>query len=295
MEEKKKRDESSLPKLRTFKTDSEIYIKENRISKLDMAARGYRQGASLRQKTREKANYNKLLAFILLGILGLGIVGAGGYYVYILITAEPVINVTVTGSKPYLNFISTDAEKDLSLGVTPVNKTLIDAINTELVKNLRFNSVVYFKISKEQSDQKPFYIDSQEFIRLMGWNPPAKFTSAIKPEYNPLIVYSGIKSDLAVIFRTDKFSNTLEGLLEWEKNMWKGWIPFMSIRDISILEKSSFSDSSVRNNDSRVLRDPTGEIILAYSIFNRQFLVMTTSQESLSLIMERLIAIPPRN
>ena len=70
--------------------------------------------------------------------------------------------------------------------------------------------------------------------------------------------------------------------------------PFLSSQDLSATRQTFFEDELIKNNDARVLKNLSGGIILGYSIFNQKFVIISTSIEALSTVLERLIILPPR-
>ena len=76
--------------------------------------------------------------------------------------------------------------------------------------------------------------------------------------------------------------------------MWLDFKSFLKEEDINMISKFSFQDDIVKNNDARILKNGGGKIILGYSIFNKQYVIISTSRETLSTILERLITLPPR-
>ena len=64
--------------------------------------------------------------------------------------------------------------------------------------------------------------------------------------------------------------------------------------DVKTISQFSFADDIIKNNDARVLKNGVGKIILGYVIFDHKYVVISTSREALSTILERLIALPPR-
>jgi len=152
---------------------------------------------------------------------------------------------------------------------------------------------VHFQIVKQTGGEKS-YISGADFAKILDWRLPSELKNNLEPEFNALIQYGSGQNNIAIMFLEKNFANAFEGMLAWEKNIRLDWLPFLKEKDPAVLKSALFQDAIIRNNDARVLKDAEGEIILVYSIFNRNFVIITTSADSLSLILERLIAIPPR-
>ena len=98
---------------------------------------------------------------------------------------------------------------------------------------------------------------------------------------------------MGVIFKIKKFEEAISSLLLWEPTLWLDFKPFLKEEDIQNISKFSFQDEIIKNNDARVLKNGN-KIILGYSIFNKQYVIISTSRDAISIILERLITLPPR-
>lgn len=83
-------------------------------------------------------------------------------------------------------------------------------------------------------------------------------------------------------------------MLSWEKDIWQSFSQFLNGEDIRNIKQFFFKDEIIRNHDSRILTNTENKSILAYAIFNKQFVIVSTSREALSIMLQRLIASPPK-
>ena len=113
-------------------------------------------------------------------------------------------------------------------------------------------------------------------------------------EFNLFLFYGSISHDLVLVVKTSDFPKTLAALLSWEKTMWLDWKPFLSEADIQNIQQFAFADDIIKNNDARVFKDKTNRTILGYAVFNRQYVIISTSRDAISAILDRLITLPPR-
>ena len=282
-------DEKEIPKIRTLKTDAEIFIKEKKLSQLDIARSAYTAGGGLARPAGGLAEKIKLgldWKKITYSALAALIIALAGYFFFKLFFAAPQ-EPQPESPKPAASFLQVEDKKELVFSKSNPG-SLISALLNEKQKGLRFDTIIYF----------PFRMTSKDFIALLSWNPPAGFSDNLNPDFNTLIVYEQASSDLAIIFKAKSFERALAALLEWERTIWFDWKPFLAEEDIKNIARFSWADDIIKNNDARVLKNgpPTGggKIILGYSIFNKQYVIISTSREALSTILDRLIALPPR-
>ncbi|QQG42723.1 MAG: hypothetical protein HYW15_00650 [Candidatus Giovannonibacteria bacterium] len=284
-----------IPKIRTFKTDAEIFIKEKNLSRLDITRSAYAAGeegparpaGGLAEKLKLGLDWKKI-TYSALAVL---IIALAGYFVFKLFFAAPTEPQPEAPKPAAASFLPVEDKKELVFSKSDPG-SLISALLDEKQKGLRFDTVIYF----------PFGMTSQDFVALLSWNPPAGFADNLNPDFNTLIAYGQASSDLAIIFKARGFERALASLLEWEHTIWFDWKPFLAEEDIKNIARFSWADDIIKNNDARVLKNgpPSaaggggGKIILGYAIFNKQYVIISTSREALATILERLIALPPR-
>lgn len=291
-------EQQKLPKIRTFKTDAEIYIKEKKISGLDIASSAYTAGrAAAEPALSAKYSRKKIIIYASLALAGILILGSGGYFAYKFYINAPPGNeeqgdVPET-QKPPKPLLTIDGEKTILFPKTNPGK-LTETLQAERKVALRFGTLMYFPIILSTSQGEEKYLNAQSFIKTMSWKPPKTFSENLFPEFNTLISYNPNSKDLVLIFKVKIFESSFASMLKWEATMWQDWKPFMGEQDFGQVESSFFEDALIKNNDSRVLKNTAGEIILGYSIFNKEFVIISTSRESISEVLERFIAIPPR-
>ncbi|MBI2023134.1 hypothetical protein HYT01_01035 [Candidatus Giovannonibacteria bacterium] len=300
MEDEKKTadaaDKDKLPNIRTFKTDAEIYMRDKGLSTLDIATKSYMAGE---KKSLASSIVNShILKYAMITLAAAAVIGGLGYVSveYIILPRLAIKNSIEKPPQAFKNFVAVDGEKEISVLPYSANFNsgeLLRAIQSELGKSLRYNTVIYFPIKTESSGTAK-YTDSVEFIKLMSWVPPPLLTASLYPEFNAYIVYGERSSDFAAAFKVNDFSRAFEAMLGWEKTMWSDWKPFLGNQDYAYLQDRPFEDFVIKNNDARVLRNKDGGIVMGYSIFSKQFVVVSNSENALGRILELLILIPPR-
>ena len=130
--------------------------------------------------------------------------------------------------------------------------------------------------------------------RALAWQTPSEFLDNLRPDFNLLTVYGRNSRDIAVILKIKNFPSALASLFSWERTLWQDFKPFLQAEDIKNISQFAFVDDIIKNNDARVFKNVNGKIILGYSIFSKQYVIISTSRDALSTILDRLIALPPR-
>jgi hypothetical protein len=87
-----------------------------------------------------------------------------------------------------------------------------------------------------------------------------------------------------VIIRSYNFDVLFSGMLAWEPFIYDDFTPLFGSQE---LRSISFVDAVQNNTSIRILYDEEGNEILLYAFVNRNTVVITTSSEALSKIIER--------
>ena len=268
-------------------------MKEKKISQLDIARGAYRADRDvLRTAPAERFNY-KIIIFACLAVL---IVGLAVFFAFRLFF--PAAPAPQNGAeKPIANFLPADGTKEIIFSEANPG-ALTSALLDERGKNLRFDTIIYFpvKILKNTGEEK--LLEASDLLRALNWRLAAEFLDNLQPDFNVLAVYGQNSRDIAVILKIKNFPSALASLFNWERAIWQDFKPFLQAEDIKNISQFAFADDLIKNNDARVFKNspPAGgeKIILGYVIFNKQYVIISTSREALSTILDRLIALPPR-
>jgi len=130
-------------------------------------------------------------------------------------------------------------------------------------------------------------ITPQRFFGIMSTRMPDSLLRSFRSEFM-FGIHSFNGNQPFMILNTDFFESTFAGMLKWEPFMAQEILAMFGT-DITpgILDRE-FEDFVVKNRDLRVLRDDEGEIILLYSFFNRDRLIISTDTETLDEVITRL-------
>jgi hypothetical protein len=98
-----------------------------------------------------------------------------------------------------------------------------------------------------------------------------------------------------IILKDTFYQNAYAGMLDWEKDMRNDLLPLIRVAHPDVVAISvnsdSFSDTVVSNIDTRVLKDASGDVILAYAFASNDTIVITTGIDSMKYLLDRLLAV----
>lgn len=268
-------EQKPIPRIRTFETDIENCKKEG-ISLSDVVVKQrVFAGESLNKINMKKIS---LIAILVLAVAGSGF-GLFKYFSREKQIPKETPKVEQIG-KPY---IKADLEKILSFSITDPN-SLTSAIKKELETQRKVNSLLFLMLQQTL----------RGFSQFTGIKIPESLIQASDVSFNVFTAYHTSSSSIIFLIKIENFEKAYSSMLSWEKDMWQGLSQFLNEEDIKNINQFSFSDEIIRNHDSRVLKNQEGKAILAYAIFNKQFVVISTLREGLSLMLQKLIAFPPK-
>lgn len=256
--------QTGLPVLRTFKSDSSQYIKDEGISMVDVAAaqvkRGFGSFAAPSASLLTKRNI--ILAGAVLIIIGAVI---GGFAIF---GGKKVVQPVVSLPKPVL---ISDFEKETTLGS-------ILGIVKEPVKE---NKLLYIAIIKEGGQTKRL-ATTKELFDNFGVAFPGDTADIFEGSFM-LSVYNNQPS---LIFKIKSYEKAFISMMKWEENMADNLKDIFMIKDI-VSAMSSFTDKVIRNHDARVLNGSSGIPVISYSFINRDYLVVSSGEDALEEIIRR--------
>lgn len=252
-----------IPKLRTFETDIEKF-------------------GSIKPPYKENGPIPVRRIIIVAALVLAGILGIYWFINFITKSAPEGKTTPPTTGQIGQPFIKGDTESKLNFSPSD-SGTLIRAMDTEKNIGKKIGTIAFL----------PIQLTIREFSEFAQINVPESILENTFPEFNIFAYYGAQSSDLAFIVKTKNFPKAYSSMLSWEKTMWASFKPFLNAEDVSIINQFSFADEIVRNHDARVLKNLDNKSILAYSIFDKQYVVIATSREALSTILQRLIASPP--
>ena len=262
--------------------DTERTLKSGEASGISVLTRGgttTRIGGYAEDEPRRR--------WLLLLSIGIAVfVVAGGGLFFFLTTRTAITRPAITAPKSAIpatqHEIISLAETDRSLFLTQWN-----ALYKKPLLPTEFRAVSVFNTITQT------FFTTRELFSLLQIAPPPPLLAGFRdtPTLGTLRTARGIETILIITIRS--FSETLAGMLEWERNLPQA-LNAMLAPDISLERGSTgFEDIVIANHDVRLLKNTAGESVLAYTIFNRQTLIIVQSTEALETILRQFSFFPP--
>lgn len=296
---------SPLKQIRTFQGDvASALHKQNEslvsIQRSEQAVREVRKVFATPRSAEEIAREesNKKLIFLLIGSLVLialsSVIGWYAYKGYITKTALPapeqIPNRLLTSSDE----VRIDASR-LS------REAFILSMGTETEKSVPAGTVVQIQLQKPTATTTAI-ITTQDLLNLLESRAPGSLIRSLNPVFmlgllgGEMVSANATSTDrtnhVFLLIKLDSFDNAFPGMLEWEKSMRDDILPiFASPETLATTSPTAiFSDLIIQNKDTRVLKDSTGRIVLLYSFFDNNMLIMTDNETSLKNLVGKLNA-----
>jgi hypothetical protein len=235
-ENKKTGNDFFIRPLRTYEDDVKNAVQTDSIStaKILMAEQQKRQieQADIEENSpKSETNIIKIIASIILFVLGLGIIGGGLYYYFQKRAAEIPQQVTILTSN---NFI--DTEDLIKINVTnKVNREVVGEIrnilkNSSSMKEDSIKEIKLIKTVVTTENGKEFSNDVElttaEFMRVLEAREPDALTRSFDSKFLLGIHKTKTSVEPFILFQTNDYEISYAKMLEWE------WVLVPDIQDI---------------------------------------------------------------
>lgn len=273
----------SIKPLRTFKSDAEEAVKYQNVSAIDIAI-----AEQKKHETQTKIEYAKDKTgspgvFVLTAILII-IVISGGWYYWFTSSQNEVAEVVIPGTTTVIT-ATKDSNVYLESGKNPL--TLIaDKIKVSDAGLGKIYTVIP-TISSTSTVLAPI-------AQVLSYtNIPDRLSRSLAPQYT-VGTYTYDANNPFLVIKNTFFQNAFSGMLEWEKDLRRDFLPFIQIThpdEQANATSTAFTDSIMSNVDVRVLKNTQDKVILAYAFSDKDTIIITTNLTSLKYILERLLTV----
>lgn len=273
---------------------------------------------SKRLHSEEKAKFelnpkkdNHLLFKILLPIISILIIGVFSYIGYNTAKTPQEISLAKNPTQQIVsNIIYTEQTVEINIKSKSRSAVYMDILKEK--ENLKTSSSkIKAIIFTSQEGTTSNTVKSNDFLNLIAPTAPDLLVRNLKPEY--VFGYFAYQTNEPfIILKSENYDSVFAGMLEWEKNIYGDLGDLMFKDEINLNVKStttastttatstenkpiygsefntSFIDKVISNNDTRVLYRPNGKIAFFYTFFNKDTVIITTSEETLHELIYRL-------
>jgi hypothetical protein len=297
--------------VRTFKNDVEEAIKYNHVSSIDIAMaeqKKRQQQTIISELAPSKAPDINSFKIIIYTILGLIFLAGGGFAAYFIIGNGTTINNPISNSATgnqiiSYNLLPTERRDEKKLETIDPTKLSVVLRNTIETTSLPPSSMEEIIITKTAQDTgKISLIKAKDFFSLNSINLPDEISRDLQDSYTYGIHSLGGNQPFLII-KTSSFQTGYPGMWSWQKGSliqdMKKIFPINTSYLTPIASGTPqqknylpvFLDTVINNIDSFVLKDVYNRSVLAYTIFDKTMIIVSTSPQTISAIMNRLISV----
>ncbi|MBC8465355.1 MAG: hypothetical protein H8D63_03235 [Parcubacteria group bacterium] len=279
-----------LKSLRTFESDIAAAMKGEKTSMVQMvlAEHNVKKEKEEIVVKEEKARSSFMWGSVALIILSVGVIATGAWYVF---TGETILSILEPKVVTPI-FI----EKSVEFEADKLSTEKLRAVIAEEIGNVALppDAIEYLYLTEliEPANPKenPYreIADTERFSTLAGNLIPPDMLRALKEEHM-FGIHAWNGNQVFLLFFTNDFDNVFSGMLKWEKDLPDDFLPLIGKDVDRSVYNAPWEDYLVKNRDMRVLRSIDGAIVLAYTFFDRDTLIISTSIETIDEVIARVI------
>jgi hypothetical protein len=279
-----------LKSLRTFESDIAAAMKGEKTSMVQMVLAEHRKEERKKEIVVEekKRSLYFLWGSIVLIIAAIVVIGIGVWYVFVGTNTSPFSEVIV---EPIVFAEDHREFKADELSTVRLRESIAQEIATA---TLSPNSIKHLYVTELvtplKEDHTPYReaVSTERFFILIGDIVPDWLIRSLGTEHM-LGVHAWNSNQTFFIFTTSNFDTAFSSMLSWESDIADDIFPLIGVRTDEETYTRDWEDILVRNRDMRVLKDNSGHIVLAYTFFDSETLILATSIDTIDEIIARII------
>ena len=308
--------------IRTYESDVAEALANRKISTIEMAvaenkrkfagkagevsgASGTSAIASSDEPSSKKSGEKLFIVIISLVLIGVGL--GGGYYLYLMSPLAVEAPTAVTDQK-ISSIITPDNQK-----IVPINNIASDQLAKKLqslLANEKTSSqrITDFVLTKTFASTT-IRVTGPEIVDVLGLQVSEAFKRSLTNNWMFGLAGNNTGKDGFIILTNNFFQNAYAGMLKWEPVMADDLSVALNYREKAItspmnasstasstptIVKSLFTihgkffDREISNRDVREFFDDAGDLLVLYSFLDKNTLVITTSETTLKLLIDKL-------
>ncbi|MDQ5955348.1 MAG: hypothetical protein QG621_351 [Patescibacteria group bacterium] len=280
--------QSAVPPIQTFNTDVGEYVKDNKVSAVQVMAAEATRRAEEEKPIVVKSGTSTGVKVVLVCVGLLLLVGAGGALAYTYYTQRTL----PAAENPSAPFIAVDEVVPLTILPNESSADILQSLTT--TKNtvqLSLGLIAQLAITTGTTS-----IAAQPFFAATTPRMPASLLRTLGTQY--LIgVHSYDVNQPFILLSVDSYEQGYAGMLAWEKTMQQDLAPLFNYAPVNAnssqtqtapqILSSSFADSIVHNHDTRVVTNSAGSIVFLWTFVNRSTILITTNPGTIDEVLSR--------
>lgn len=277
---------STKPIVRTYQSDLAAALKEKKGSIVSIAAAEEKRRQEHDTVFEPGTDAARKKKWLLVAAVSLGVVGVGVFGFLFFGKQE----TAPTGAAPFVapNVIFVNSQREMSIN-GETRDTLVPKIAKEIQgANIRLDFIENIFFIKTTGGAKTL-VPVRDFLSLSLEHVQPSLLRSFEGDYM-LGIHAFNGNIPFLIIRLNSFENAFSGMLKWETFMADDLLPLFGKGEVlkTLTQAEHFEDYLFINQDTRVLRNKMGDIVLLYAFPDRNTLVITTSQDTFKELIDRL-------
>lgn len=305
-----KKESSIVKNLRTYQGDVAEIIKSKNTSVVSVAVAEKKKKEKVIKETppaeKREIKKNVLLATTSLVLI---IIGIGSIYFFYTLQKNEVVPIQQTNSD---DSILPFADKQTYSISELSRQRIIEIFDSQTNSwNGARNDILYLELISPASGNK---ISSDSFFSSLNTRAPDSLIRSFGEKMMVGLIQQENGVSPFLLVELSSFENAFDGMLRWEKEMYADIGKILSDKKIPIIStpitdgnemeqeqnisiatfeakvNQNFEDLTVRNRDSRVLKNEYGEVVLLYSFLNRKTLLITSREAVFRSMIDKMLS-----
>lgn len=273
---------SPVKSMHTYASDMAEAVRDQQASIIKIAVaeqkkREEESGKVIYQKAKKS---NTIFLFIGLIVIVLGFFG------FTFINKKAKENSTHEVVLPYLpTLVTVDAQAVLDSKNLNGKEDTAKVINDEVAKTQTYGNIKAIIIGNATEEISP-----RDFFNLIQSSQPDSLLRTITDMTVGTYATKDSKNSLFFLFKTSNYDQAYASILLAEKVLLDDYFAIFNI-DVSKnkdLFKKAFEDILIDNNDARVLKDESGNILLVYSFISKDKFIITNNIDTIREVTKRV-------
>ncbi len=267
-----------LGSLHTLTGDTREFLKKKNISLAALIAQSQKYEKA---KNEQRFSYG---FYLLVGFFVLLIIGGGSFWILRGYFNQPQEEPTVKRPEPLFPIYQA---REILVGSQP--QDFVSPFREILSENIAPGRMIE-AIVKDKNTEKELTIAG--LFSLLGIKEAGNLVSSFGSR-STLGVFGTIRdTEPVIIVSITSFERTVAAMLELEKILPDAFLKILPT-DHPVRTAEFFEDKLISNQEARILKTATDEPIFAYAFFSRKILILTVSEDALSVVINNFLLIPP--
>ena len=286
-------DKEQIPNIRTFKHDLAETLGQEDVSVASVAIQEQQRRYQAEETTTKEIRSSKTLVIAISALVFLGMLVLS--YVLFLRQSPAITPVTLTPKIP-APLVQAELQTLFELSgksPTTVYRELAGKVSASGHRPDTLEEIVPVLTSSSSTGALSETVSIEQFFQALDVRVPERFMRFLDKRYM-YGIYTFRDTNAFLLVKPTSFGPVFAELLEWESEMPEIFYPLFTNKELSSTVVGPepgalvWNDEVIRNIDSRVARDGTGQVVLLYSFLpSKEELIITPSIDTFTEVLSR--------